>query len=175
MVVAQMRSFGHRPSSERVDEVVQECFLRMLASRTFNRESCRRTLLEAEGYFRRVARAVLVDEIRGNRAAKRGGERIVHVECEGLAEARASSAPDPEAVLVEKDSHQSIARRLRRALAPTHSPRDCHLLEAVVLDEERPCDLARKSRGTLSAGAAYIALHRMRRHLIGLGREELLS
>jgi hypothetical protein len=77
--------------------------------------------------------------------------------------------------LVVKDSHRRISRRLGRALAPKYSPRDCRLMELVVLEEERPCDLARRSKGTLTAGAAYIALHRMRRHLASLGREELLS
>ena len=118
---------------------------------------------------------MIIDQYRKRGTVKRGGHQVTHVNFEGVLEVRPADSPSPEETLLLKEQGDRLQNKLRSKLSLNYQSRNCRLMEAVVFDGERPCDLARASRGTLSAGAAYVALHRMRRYLEGYGRESLLS
>lgn len=158
---------------DRVDEIYQETLLRMLSSRPFARTASGRSVEEVEAYFRRVVRAVLVDGLRRSTALKRGATRVTE-EC-GLEEWVEDPSADPEQKLLLVESRKRLGRKLQEALPQGCSKRNRELLDRVVFDSERACDLVRESRDDWTFGAAYIALHRMRRAVAAKGKEALLN
>ncbi len=167
--VARSRRGG--VTEEGVDDLFQETLLRMLQCRRFHRHVARHCQAELESYFRQTVRTVVLDDWRRRAAAKRCAEEWVP---ESLADCCRDSSPSPEQRVLAVERQGVLRERLQAALPESCSKRDRELLDRVVFEGARPCDLAAAPRAGFSPGAAYVALHRMRRALRERGREKLL-
>jgi RNA polymerase sigma factor (sigma-70 family) len=166
-------SAGLRADRERVEETAQEVYCRLIEAGPRSRAFGRRDDCEVVGYLRRVARSVVVDQLRGRRAAKRGGDRRRAVADDpevDLAERIPDQAPSPEERLLTRERRHLFLDRCRRCTGSgENGRRNLRILELALLDGWSSREIAAAAGGGLRASSVDTLVHRLRRRLAAAG------
>jgi RNA polymerase sigma factor (sigma-70 family) len=163
----------HEPGREpdRVEDVLQEIYCRLLAGR--QRPSARfrgETEAEAAVFLRRVAVRVLLDAERAARTGKRGGGRRTASLGPELAERiRASAADSPDAPLERCERRALFRRRCRELLGRSCSSRSVRIAELALLDGLSSAEIARRPGVRLRESGINSVVYRLRRRLTARG------
>lgn len=165
--------FGLAPQRELVEDLVQEVYCRLLETGPRPRDFRGRNDREVTSYLGRVARSLVVDQLRRRRAVKRGGEwrqAAGGVGESDLAERVADPAASPEDRLLAGERRRLFLARCRRcAGAGEVGRRNLRILELALLDGWSSREIARALGGELLASSVDTLLHRMRRRLAAGG------
>lgn len=158
-----LRAAGMAAPGELVEERVQEVYYRLLLGgagrlRLLKRWSERRVVT----YLARVAQRVVLDEVRSQTAAKRGGgwglwwdESVVAVD--------PRKTPEEQALLSEQ--RRLVLRRVRSTVNPQHRGRSLHILRLALLEGWSSPEIVRAVGGGLSARAVDCMVYRAKRRL----------
>lgn len=156
-----------------VEEMVQEVYCRLLEHHSrrggFRRSSDR----EVVGYLGRVARSVVIDQLRTARAAKRGGDwhRVTVAGGEGHAVDRlADPAASPEDRLLARERRRLFLTRCRRcAGSGAQGRRNLRILELALLEGWSSREISRAMGGALRPSSVDTLIHRLKRRLATVG------
>lgn len=154
---------GHDGS--RVEDLLQEVYCRLFAG--WRRERLRfrgGSDGEVGAYLQRVARSVVMDARRDDRAGKRGGGRLISLEASDL-EARlaAPAAFGAENRLLQRERRQLFLRRCRKALGRHASETSLRVAQMALLDGWTSREIATALPGEISAPAVDLLVHRLRK------------
>jgi len=170
-VAATMRRIGWRAEPGEVDELVQEVYCRLLESR-FPAGIGGWPTGQLWGYLHRIARSVVVDEVRARCARKRGGAAqgegtgARHERGDGpsLGDRRAPG-PTPEERLIERERAGALRRRVQELGGAEHGARNLRILELAAVEGCTAAEISRRLAGALSASSIHTVIHRLRRQL----------
>lgn len=165
-VACAMTRFGLRPEPEQVEELVQEVYCRLLARPAAAVADRPKGQLWA--YLHRIARSVVIDEMRSRSAGKRGGGRCREEEPEALLE-QPAPGPSPEERLLAGERTELLRRRVRQLYPGAKGERNLRVLELSALEGMTSGEISRRLGGELSPSSVHTVLHRMRRHLAAAG------
>jgi RNA polymerase sigma factor (sigma-70 family) len=168
-----LRASGVDPSPDRVEEMVQEVYFRLLTRGARRLEACRaQSEKQVVVYLARVAERVALDELRAGSAVKRGHGILVPL---GSPEASpAAKVADPRAV----PEAQALSKEIRRLLlevcgslsgpsaAPGDRRRNLRILRLALLEGWSSREIARAEGGRLAASTVDTVVHRARRLLL---------
>lgn len=158
---------GERPASDEVEERVQDLYCRLLEADGRRLRGFRgHSEGEAIRYLVRVARNVVLDDVRERRAAKRGAGASGAVAPD---EDLPDFAPNPEDRYLARERRKLFLVRCRRALAGTAVERNLRILRLAVLEGWTSREISGRLGGAMSAGAVDSVLHRARRRLLADG------
>jgi len=165
--------FGLRPQRELVEDTVQEVYCRLLEAGPRPVAFHGRSEREAAAYLGRVARSVVVDQLRSRRAAKRGGEwREVGPggADDDPVERVADPAATPEQRLLAAERRRLFLDRCRRAAGSGETGRrNLWILERSLLDGWSSREIAAAAGGTLRVSTVDTLVHRMKGRLATAG------
>lgn len=171
-VAVALRAFGERPDPDRVDDLVQEVWCRLL-ERDRHRRAGPRGVHEGEtaSYLRRVAATVVADVLRADGAAKRRPRQLVPLA--GDAEGRRDEPADPRTCPLRSLLARDQLRRFLETcgeLAGRRTRRERRRLVrlAFVAGLSSSDIAARLGRGWTAAGVDAV-LFRLRRRLSARG------
>jgi RNA polymerase sigma factor (sigma-70 family) len=155
------------------EDLVQEVLCRLLADDARILTRCRgRNEREIGAYLFRVAESVAVDQLRMLVAAKRGGP----IDGESAA-ARVDPAccevhcgrPGPERQLMLQQERRRFLALCRGLIGPSRGPRDLQIVYLALFEGCSSREIARRSRGRVTASAVDSLIHRLRRRLAARG------
>jgi len=166
--------FGCRNPVEMAEDLRQDVFLRLLADDARILTRCRgRSDREIGAYLFRVAESVAVDHLRKLMALKRGG-----APCEdeapvltGSASDAACDRPGPERRLILEQERARFLALCRRLVGAGQARRDLQIVYLALFQDCSSREIARRSRGLVTAGAVDSLIHRVRRGLAAQGLE----
>ena len=161
-VACAMTRFGLRPEPDQVEELVQEVYCRLLARPAAAVADRPRGQLWA--YLHRIARSVVIDEMRSRRAGKRGGGRCGEQATEELLE-QPAPGPSPEERLLAVERTELLRQRVRQLYRGAQGERNLRVLELAALEGLTSDEISRRLGGALSPSSVHTVLHRMRRYL----------
>ena len=167
VVARAMARFGLRPEPEEVEDLVQEMYCRLLARHTS--AVADRPQGQLWTYLQRIARSVVVDEMRSRRAGKRGGGRFEEREVEVLVE-RPAPGPSPEERLLAGERVELLRRRVRQLYPGAQGERNLKVLELATLEGLTSGEISLRLGGELSPSSVHTVLHRVRRKLAATPR-----
>jgi RNA polymerase sigma factor (sigma-70 family) len=164
---------GEPARRELVEETVQEVYCRLLERHARRGGLWRASDRELVGYLGRVARSVVIDQLRNARAVKRGGERPRPVAVDAqddpldrVADPRAT----PEERLLGRERRRLFLDRCRRSAGSRAlGRRDLRILELALLDGWSSREISRAIGGTLLPSSVDTLLHRLKRRLAAGG------
>jgi len=165
-VACAMTRFGLRPEPDQVEELVQEVYCRLLARPAAAVADRPKGQLWA--YLHRIARSVVIDEMRSRRAGKRGGGRCSEQETDVLLE-QPAPGPSPEERLLAGERTELLRRRVRQLYPGAQGERNLRVLELAALEGMTSDEISRRLGGELSPSSVHTVLHRMRRYLAAAG------
>lgn len=163
---------GWRPLPERIDELVQEVYCRLLAAGGRRLGGFRGdTRAQLEAYLGRIAERIAIDELRAMRAAKRDGRRLAQL---GLLEPEAlERTVDPEGTpldqLLTEERWRQFSSACRRLAARRTGRRDAHIARLAILEGWTSREIARILGGRLRPSSIDSVLHRLKRRLAAEG------
>lgn len=168
-VAGAMRRVGWRPIPVEVAELVQEVYCRVLQRRA-PRGLTRWPAPQLWGYLQRIARSVVVDELRNRCAQKRGGSRQATEES-GPASVVYSlptrpPEPTPEELLIARDGAAALGRRVFELGGAEHGARNLRILVLAAIEGCTAAEISRRLAGDLTASSVHTVLHRLRRQLV---------
>lgn len=173
-VLRNLRRLGQRTDAERIDELAQEVWCRLLERERSQRPGPRgEHELETAEYLRRVAVSVVVDAWRSERACKRRPAQIDSLEtlAGGGGESCADERGCPLRRAQARDRLLDFLRHCRRLLGrrPTRDRFDA--VRLVWVEGMTSPEAARRLGGDWTAGAVDCLLMRLRRRLEASGIE----
>ena len=161
-VACAMTRLGLRPEPDQVEELVQEVYCRLLAGRPG--AVADRPPAQLWSYLHRIARSVVVDEMRSHRAGKRGGGRFHEQGLEVLMECPAAEL-SPEERLLASERVELLRRRVRELYPGAHGERNLRVLELAALEGLTSGEISLRLGGELTPSSVHTVLHRVRRQL----------
>ncbi|HXT20395.1 MAG TPA: sigma-70 family RNA polymerase sigma factor, partial [Thermoanaerobaculia bacterium] len=165
-----------------LDELVQEVYCRVLDGR-FPDAAMEWPPPQLWAYLNRIARNVVIDEVRSRCAKKRGGpprntggggdgqpaqhhgRRGSHRLTAALAERRAPG-PTPEERLLAREGARAVRRRVHELGGAEQGARNVRILELAAVEGFTAPEIARRLACGLSASTVHTVLHRIRRQLL---------
>ncbi|HEV8631477.1 MAG TPA: sigma-70 family RNA polymerase sigma factor [Thermoanaerobaculia bacterium] len=159
-VALAMRRAGWRPQAPDIDELVQEVYCRVLAARPAVPLTAWPPA-QVWSYLHRIARSVVIDELRSRGARKRGGG---HGAAGPAACDRRAPGPTPEERLLARERAADLRRRVR-SLGEEHGPRNLRILELSAIEGCTAAEISRHLAGALTPSSVHTVLHRLRRQL----------
>ena len=164
-VCRALRRCGQPARRDRVDDLVQEAYCRLLEDRGRRLRTFRGTVpAELGSWLQRIAERTAIDHLRSDAAAKRGHDRVVPERAVGEGPPDPAGSPHRRAEQRERLRH--FAHRCR-ALAP--DDRAARILKLVLVGGWTSRDVARASRGAVSPSRVDSMVHRLRRRLAAEG------
>lgn len=150
----------------RAEDLLQEVYCRLFAGwRSTSRRFRGGSDAEVGAYLQRVARSVVLDARRDDRAGKRGGGRLVSLEASALESRLATpAASGAEERLLRRERRQLFLRRCRVALGRLATPTTLRIAELALLDGWTSREIAAALPGELKAPAVDSLIHRLRRN-----------
>ena len=165
--------FGLPPRREQIEDTVQEVWCRLLEAGPRPVAFYGRSERESAAYLGRVARSVVVDQLRNRRAAKRGGDwqQVGAADADDdPAERVADPSPTPEQRLLTGERRRLFLDRCRRAAGGgAIGRRNLWILERSLLDAWSSREIAAAAGGTLRASTVDTLIYRMRGRLATAG------
>ena len=161
-VACAMTRFGLRPEPEQVEELVQEVYCRLLARPAA--AVADRPQGQLWAYLHRIARSVVIDEMRSRGAGKRGGGRCREQETDVLLE-QPAPGPSPEERVLAAERTELLRRRVRQLYPGAQGERNLRVLELAALEGMTSDEISLRLGGELSPSSVHTVLHRMRRYL----------
>jgi RNA polymerase sigma factor (sigma-70 family) len=165
-VACAMARRGLRPDDEQVEELVQEVYCRLLSGSS--RTVAGRPRAQLWAYLHRIARSVVIDELRSRRAGKRGGGQRHEVGAEPLTD-RVAPGMSPEELLLAGEGADLVRRRVRELYPGAQGERNLRVLELAALEGLTSGEISRRLGGELTPSSVHTVLHRLRRHLAAAG------
>jgi len=165
MAAEALGRVGQRPERHRVEDLVQDVYIRLLAGgRGFDPH--RRRGPQVLAYLRRVVRSAAIDGVRAAGAAKRrAGDWLPSAAADLI-----DPGPDPEQRLLARDRRRRLLARCRAAAGRgPGAARDTRLLALTVLGGWTSREIAAASGGRLRASTVDASVCRMRRRLAASG------
>jgi DNA-directed RNA polymerase specialized sigma24 family protein len=163
---------GEEARHEKVEELAQEAYCRMLAGGT-RPHGVRNS--EVLTYLDRLAVSVVVDHLRQEGAAKRG--RDVRKEMAGhedfVFEKTPLRSPDPEQILLLRERRRLFLSRCCRHVGQRARRRTLWILTLAFFGDWRSHEIAGALGGRLSASTIDSMVHRVKHHLKPADRELL--
>lgn len=167
-----LRRGGIEPAPERVEEMVQEVYCRLL-KRGFERLDSWRVQNDPlfAAYIARIAERVAIDELRAWRAGRRGRIRLVPLGCREGIVARHAVDPDanPEDRFLRAEGRRLFLARCRavaaRALGRANRRRNLRILHLAFLEGWTSREIARAEGGRLAPSTVDTVVYRARRML----------
>ena len=164
-VCRALRRCGQTVRRDRVDDLVQEAYCRLLEDRARRLRTFRGTVpAELGAWLQRIAERTTIDCLRSDAAEKRGRHLLLPEHT--LRESEAGGPPDrtgsPYRRAEQRERLRHFAHRCR-ALAPDE--RAVRILKLVLVGGWTSRDVARASRGAVSPSRVDSMIHRMRRRL----------
>lgn len=161
---------GLEPRPERVDDLVQETYCRLLERERRGRPIPVQERGPVTGFLYRTTWSVVIDHVRRHRAAKRGGGRSfcppVGPAGECLLDRHGGTGPDPEERLLAREAASRVRERLRESVRTRRPERDRRIVEMTVLEGRS----AREIQGTLdpdlTVSGIHSVMHRVRQSLM---------
>jgi len=169
-VAGAVQRVGWRPDPGEIDELVQEVYCRILERRA-PRGLSRWPAPQLWGYLQRIARSVVVDELRNRCAKKRGGMRRPgnEVGSPGAgfhALPERPSGPTPEERVLARDGAAALRQRVCELGGAEHGARNLRILELAAIEGYTALEISRRLAGGLTASSVHTVLHRLRRQLV---------
>ncbi len=168
-VASAMRRFGWYPEPSDLEELVQEVYCRLL-ERASAPGLAGWPPAQLWAYLHRIARSVVVDELRSRRARKRGGARPHPAP--PAATCDDTPAPEPRAPgptaeerLLAREGAAMLRRRIRELGGTEHGARNLHILELAAIEGCTAAEISQRLAGTLSPSSVHTVLHRLRLQL----------
>jgi RNA polymerase sigma factor (sigma-70 family) len=167
-----LAEFGEAPEADRVEEVVQEVYCRLLDAQGHRLAACR---AESEGqafsYLGRVVERVVLDQLRARLAAKRGGGRLRPLS--GVRERREAQrvvdpVGTPEDRLLAAERRRLLLEQWRDIASRPTGRRDLRILRLALVEGWSSREIAR-TLGKLAPSSVDSVVHRLRRRLSGDG------
>lgn len=161
---------GQRASRDRVAELIQEAYCRLLASdRQVLRAFRGGTDGEAFTYIIRVAESVTVDRLRAEAAAKRGADVLIDELSDEVCSTRLAVDPgiSPEIRLMRRDLWRLFWSRCGAVIRSRDKMRDMAILELALFQGWSSREIAR-AKG-LTASTVDTIVHRLRKRLAQRG------
>jgi RNA polymerase sigma factor (sigma-70 family) len=164
-----LRRAGMQAAPERVEELLQEVYCRLLerggqALARFHGDSEG----EASAYLGRLAENVVLDWVRSSLAQKRAAHAAA--ESELLARRRRASGPSPEEATLLGECRRLLAARCREAVG-RHAARQLWVLRLALLEGWSSREIAAATHGELRPGSIDSLVARVRRRLAAQGCE----
>lgn len=158
-----LRAAGIDPGPERLEEMVQEVYFRLLSRgmKHLNRGVDNRDLVPA--YMARIAERVAIDEVRAHRSGRHTKVRWVPVDPENLV---ADSSSNPEDRFLRAEKRRLFLDRCRAvaALGRENQRRNFRILHLAFLEGWSSREIAR-AEGRLAASTVDTVVSRARRLL----------
>lgn len=173
-VLCRLRQFGERIDPERVEELAQEVWCRLLERDRARRPGPRgEHELETAEYLRRVATSVVVDAWRNDRAFKRCPAHLDSLEtlAGGGGESYADERGCPLRRTQARDRLIDFLRQCRSLLGRRPSRDRFDAVRMVWVEGMTSREAARQLGGAWTAGAVDCLLMRLRRRLAARGIE----
>ena len=161
-VACAMARCGLRPDPEHVEELLQEVYCRLFAGST--RAVSGRPRAQLWGYLHRIARSVVIDELRSRRAGKRGGGHRCEEGTDALVD-RVAPGMSPEELLLASERTELLRQRVRDLYPGPQGERNLLVLELAALEGMTSREISLRLGGELSPSSVHTMLHRLRRHL----------
>jgi DNA-directed RNA polymerase specialized sigma24 family protein len=162
---------------EQVEERVQEVYYRLLTGGAGRLRLLRRwSERQVVAYLSKVAQRVVVDEVRAQAAAKRGGLRLSFAACLGEAAERAvDPCGSPEERVMVAEARRLLLERCRRlagSMGARHDRELClRILRLAFLEGWTSREIACAEGGRLVVSTVDSLVHRARRRLARGGFE----
>lgn len=174
-----LRKAGLSPTSDQVDERVQEVYYRLLAGCARKRYKLGRW---SEGrlssYLGRVAQRVVLDEVRARAAAKRGGEQVALAgRLTDLANRVIDPRATPEEQAMLRQARLLLLERCRHfvraqdRMGAEERQRNFRVLRLSLLEGWSSEEIVRAEGGRLAASSVDTLVYRLRRRLERSGVE----
>jgi len=159
------RRVGQSPTPDRVDDLVQEAYCRLLEDRGRRLRTFRGTVpAELGAWLRRIAERTAIDHLRAAAADKRGRDLLVP------ASVLAESSPDPRSSPAQRvEQREQLRHFVRRCRALAPGEKDARILALVLLGGWTSRDVARATGGAYSPSRVDTLVHRLRRRLAAEG------
>jgi RNA polymerase sigma factor (sigma-70 family) len=151
-----------------VEEMVQEVYCRLLERRQGAAALRDRPAAQLWTYLQRIARSVVVDQLRTRAARKRGGGLPPDEGSDAVALGRAPG-PSPEERLCARERAAQLRRRVRELGGAAHGARNLRILELAAVEGCTAVEISRRIAGGLSPSSVHTVLHRLRRQLTAPG------
>jgi len=168
-VCRALRRCGQPLRRDRVDDLVQEAYCRLLENRARRLRGFRGTVpAELEAWLRRIGERTALDTLRAEAAEKRGRHLVLPETT--LDETGAGEPLDPVGSPHRRAEQRERLRHFAdrcRALAP--NDRAARILKLVLVGGWTSREVARASRGTFSRSRVDSMVHRLRRRLADEG------
>jgi DNA-directed RNA polymerase specialized sigma24 family protein len=169
-VVARLNQLGVRFDAERVDELAQEVWCRLLERDRARRPGPRGVRDgETAEYLRRVAHTVVVDAWRSERAAKRHPGSLGSLDSFDGEDSCADSRGCPLRRAQARDEVRDFLRHCRRLLGARSTRDRFAAVRLVWVEGLTSVEAARALGGRWTAGAIDCLLMRLRRRLVAQG------
>lgn len=153
---------------ERVEDLVQEVYFRLLVGRA--RQFRGHSEAQLMTYLQRVATSVVVDARRAALAQKRSGGRLVLLEEWRLALlAGYDFVPEPEDRLLAGERRRAFLEMCREALGPHATPATMKIARLALLEGWTSREIASGLCGGLGIAGVNSVIYRLRRKLSGRG------
>lgn len=164
-VCRALRRCGQPVRRERVDDLVQEAYCRLLEGSSRRLRTFRGAApAELGAWLQRLAERTAIDCLRAETAAKRGRDLVVPEAAVG--EGPPDPAGSPQRRIEQRERLRHFAHRCR-ALAPDE--RAVRILKLVLVGGWTSREVARASRGAFSSSRVDSMIHRLRRRLAAEG------
>lgn len=151
------------PGPDRLEDLVQECYIRLLESRGRRLRGFRGAAeAELRSWLGRVAERTALDRLRAASAAKRGQGRLWPLADRWDKGLPADPAPSPDRRLLGRERLCLLARRWRRLAG---SEREARVLRLVFLHGLSSREVADASGGALTPSSVDSVVFRFRRRL----------
>ncbi|MDX1630796.1 MAG: sigma factor [Thermoanaerobaculia bacterium] len=161
---------GLEPRPDRVDDLVQETYCRLLERERRGRPIPTEEEGPAASFLYRTTWSVVVDHVRRNRATKRGGGRTVCSSVgrggECLLDRRGDSGPDPEERLLAREEAARVRDRIRASVRTRRPQRDRKIVEMTILEGRSAREVQDVLDGDLTISGIHSVVHRVRRTMI---------
>jgi RNA polymerase sigma factor (sigma-70 family) len=166
-VARAMRRVGWRGAPAELDELVQEVYCRILEGQA-PRGLGGWPPAQLWSYLHRIAKSVVVDELRSRGARKRGGQNQRQgeesVDGVGAFAERRAPGPTAEERLLVREEAAAVRRRVRE-LGAEHGARNLRILELAAVEGYTAVEISHRLAGALTASSVHTVLYRLRRQL----------
>jgi RNA polymerase sigma factor (sigma-70 family) len=163
-----LRRAGWQARPDRVDDLLQEVFCRLLAAGRRRPDAFRGTSAQQlDAYLGRIAERVAVDELRSVYALKRDSRRLGR---EGLSSHRSiERAVDPAGTpldrLLLRERRRLFVARCGRLAGPRSRRHAAHVARLALIEGWSSREIVRALGGRLAASSVDSLVHRLRRRL----------
>ena len=168
-----LRRCGARVAREGRQDLLQEVYFRLLEKQGQRLRRCRARSERAVGaYLSKIAESVVIDHLRAEATAKRGGGCLVDGASQGEAdpcERVVDRGLSPEERLLSRERRRLFLRHCRNAVSSRHSRRDLRVLYLAFFEGWTSREICRRLGGGLTPSSVDSLLHRVKRRLARAG------